>query len=360
MKTNTKKINTLNYADIVRTQSVSKIKSVLEDVEKDIRSIYESSGAMSGNQYIMVPASGSDIENGESLLQAYETAKSMNPSASNRITIIAYPGNYGLSQPLVMDTSYIDLVSLTGNMDLVFDRLDLEDPFVDSGPPSFNIIEIGEVVEVTANNVFLKGVVGKKRISDNYLSYYGITKVYFLPIIIEENLPSTIIEKCFGGSFSFGTDKTGQFDAKVISSTFVDCIANGVEVFGTFCILSGTFIGCKSTATEDSEFGFQNFSFCYGMPSTGYFKDCSTEYRNSFGRDSEGTYINCVGAEDSFRNANGLFLYCRSTHPDSFAGVRGNLYFCKSKGTYSVADVETAVVQLCVDGNNNVTNIKPE
>jgi len=72
-----------------------------------------------GTNYVFVSANGTESENGLELIAAYNTAKTMNPSSENRITVLAAPGYYRLPTNLELDTEYIDLVSLDGNRSII-------------------------------------------------------------------------------------------------------------------------------------------------------------------------------------------------------------------------------------------------
>jgi len=73
-----------------------------------------------GTNYVFVSANGTESENGLELIAAYNTAKTMNPSDENRITVVAAPGYYVVpTTNLELDTEYIDLVSLDGNRSII-------------------------------------------------------------------------------------------------------------------------------------------------------------------------------------------------------------------------------------------------
>jgi hypothetical protein len=76
-------------------------------------------GGLEGTNYLFVAANGTDAENAAELQAAYDKAKTMSPSEANRITIVAAPGKYYITEGFEMDTEYIDLVSLDGNRSIV-------------------------------------------------------------------------------------------------------------------------------------------------------------------------------------------------------------------------------------------------
>jgi hypothetical protein len=79
----------------------------------------EGGNGLEGTNYLFVSANGTDVENGDQLKAAYDEAKTKSPSANNRITIIAAPGNYDFGGSFTMDTEFIDLVSLDGNRSII-------------------------------------------------------------------------------------------------------------------------------------------------------------------------------------------------------------------------------------------------
>lgn len=76
---------------------------------------------LKGKSYVFVNANGTPEQNGNELVAAYNTAKTMNPTSDKRISVVAAPGNYFLSSDFELDTDYIDLVSLDGNRSIIID-----------------------------------------------------------------------------------------------------------------------------------------------------------------------------------------------------------------------------------------------
>ena len=169
------------------------------------------SGGLAGTQYVFVQANGTDVENAIELQAAYDLAKTMSPTSTNRITIVTSPANYNFgSSDFTMDTQYIDLVSLDGNRSIVF-----------NGENTINI---------TANNVFVKGV-----------------DVLAKKFTIGNDLNFLIAENCTGGDLSFGGLGTA-------SGTFTNC-TGAWSSFGAEGTASGTFNNCQG---GDFSFGGSN------------------------------------------------------------------------------------------------------
>ena len=299
-----------------------------------------------GSSYIFVSAAGTEADNATELQAAYNTAKTMSPAATNRVTVIAAPGLYNFgATAFVMDTPFIDLVSLDGNRSIAFNA----PPYLDG---DFNN---GPGIRVVADNISVNGLnlQGKA---------FGIVT----------GLISLNVKNCVGGTYSFG------FGLASVPGTFTDCEA-GNNSFGSYSNVSGTFVGCKSGS----------FSFGYGGSTTsGRFYNCESD-SSSFGggaggSTTSGTFVSCKGttscfglsgtisgqfegcsaAAQSFGStgvASGTFKGCTGGS-SSFGGyvgagtLTGKLYYCQL-----TADVFNTVsgagrTYYCVDGNGDVNN----
>jgi hypothetical protein len=376
-------------------------------------------GGLEGTQYVYVAANGTDTENGLELLAAYSTAQTMNPSATNRITVIVAPGNYRLNQTnaLSLNTPYIDVVSLTGNTDVILNA---------PGINTFN-----SSVKVNADNVYVKGI-------------NTLDKIFY----VASGLSSTTIENCIGGNYSFGSNDPNNFSPFNITSTFINCIGKnysfgtsyldfaagtyinctagdysfsgnaagkftncvaGEESFGAYgntgasgtftnckggngCFgisapASGTFINCESKAVSFGRFSQASGTFdnckgesaCFGSlgQASGKFTNCKSFSTWSFGSFgvASGTFINCESGEASFGTvqssagthlgATGFFDKCTGGS-NSFGGdtdgistaLTGKLYYCRmpeTTGTFPTVSANGRTV-LCIDGNNAQNN----
>lgn len=354
------------------------------------------SGGVGGTAYLFVPGKG-EYTSSDELQTAYNKAKTMTPynsplSSTNRVVILVGPGDY-VGLYLNVDTPYIDIMSLTGKMDVILTN-----------------------INVTANDVRLRGLdleTNPFTIADN------------LNLLSCENcrggdnsfrdrgIASGTFINCHGGGFSFGGgDGAGvgtasgtfigctagyySFGSVLSSGTFTDCIG-GSYSFGAYGTASGTFTNCKTanSASPDSDsFGgggagtaSGTFVDCVsagpggfggnGGTATGTFKNCTsgnnsfggytssgtyincTGGNNSFGGVSEalGTYTNCVGGSYSFGIFNGSgtftscvggassfgFYYASGTFRNCVGGagsfgtdgsLTGELHYCKSSGTF--------------------------
>jgi hypothetical protein len=291
-------------------------------------------GGLGGTQYVFVVADGTDIENAAELQAAYVTAQGMSPSITNRITVIAAPGSYNFSTVnFVMNTDYIDLVSLDGNKSIVFNG--------------------STTIEITANDVFVRGV-----------------DVGTLNFTIANSLNLLRVENCSGGDYSFGgngniasgtftdcTGLSGSFggDGGIASGVFTNC-TGGSESFGAYNLANGTFTNCSGGLRA---FGGQGTA-------SGVFTNCSANGSRAFGGaggTADGTFTDCIGGDYSFGGggggiASGVFNNCTGGD-QSFASsgtLDGFLYYCRlTSGTFETVSGSGRTV-LCIDGNNNQNN----
>ena len=292
-----KKISELSIAATLTGSEVLPIVQSGQTVQTTAQSIANLGGGLSGTQYVYVSANGTDVENAAELQAAYNTAKTMSPSATNRITIIAAPGKYNFNLGgFNLDTEYIDLVSLDGNRSIIFNG-------------------IGTIF-ILANHVYVKGI------DTLSLPFQVGGAINF------GSLPNLKLENCKGGNQSLGLNA-----GFVLSGTFINC-EMGDQSFGATSntTLSGTFINCIA--------GNNSFGEAFSSVS-GIFTNC-TAGDSSFGSQgtASGTFTNCVAGAFSYGgdlsgNLSGRLFYCRLTNNASFKTV--------SLGGYTI---------YCIDGKN--------
>ncbi len=260
---------------------------------------------LNSTQYIFVKGDDTPTKNGKKLKETYITACSKTPnglplSSTNRFTVIVGPGKYNIN--LELNKPYIDLISLTGNMDIFID---------------------GEFV-ISANDIYVRGIDCSKKFK------------------IKSDYPLTVIEKCKAkDSNSFCIDV-----GATLSSTLIDCEATTYS-FGYKNTTTGTLIRCVGGDRCFSSDGFANGTYidcsggtnCFGSGSSGTFTNCVSG-NNSFKGTASGTYINCTAGDNSFSNkgdASGTFTNC----------VGGNSCFCSNSFDAS------GVFNNCVAGTDS-------
>ena len=341
---------TVNFA-ITPLEVGGRMKDTVDYTTEQIANI----SLLQGSQYILVTANGTDIENAAELQAAYDTAKTMSPSVTNRITVIAAPGNYNFgSTTFTMDTQYIDLVSLDGNRSIVF-----------------NSANSAGTISITANDVFVKGVdVGTKT------------------FLIGNNLNLLKVENCKGGISSFGHNV-------ITSGEFTNCIGGDVS-FGSQSVASGIFTNCVGESAAFAGDGTASGSFinckggnyafggAFGAIASGIFTNCiggdaafggylgtsSGSFTNctsnlyafgGAGGTASGIFTNCVGGNSTFGGgfgtASGIFTNCVGG-ASSFGngGLTGKLYYCRlTSGTFITVS-GAGHTRLCLDGINAANN----
>jgi hypothetical protein len=279
-----------------------------------------------GTFYITVCAEGTPAENAQELLDAYTQAQSLSPTKDNVITILLCPGEYAFNGPFKMDTEYINIATLTGNRDAIFDRSDVVDPVTLS--PSF---DVAYCLSIKTNEVFVKGIEGKVRNSPNWDSFAGIGTDFRLPIDIASSLLDYFIENCNGGDLGFGSDLTFGGAPRDIGGVFTDC-DGGLASFAFAGTASGTFTNCIGVRLS---FGGD------GGTASGIFTDClGGEFSFGGSGTADGTFTNCLGSIYSFGGdgtADGTFTGCQG-RDESFGGRGGT-----ASGTFT----------NCIGGKNS-------
>ena len=284
---------------INKIESVQAGDNILIDVTDPKNPIITAEGGIEGTNYIFVAADGTDVENALALQAAYDEAKTLSPSGTNRITIIAAPGYYNFgTNPFEMDTQFIDLVSLDGNRSVIF-----------------NSSNANGTISITANFVYVKGV-------------DVLTKNF----IIGNGLGLLKIENCKGGNNSFGGDATFGSNPLVVSGTFINC-EGGSGSFGSYGTASGTFTNCTG---GDASFG------TFGT-ALGTFNNCNSG-SSSFGTagTASGTFNNCIANNNSFGVSGTL---------------SGKLYYCRLIAGAFPTPTGNGKIVLGIDGNDDVINL---
>jgi hypothetical protein len=271
-----------------------------------------------GTNWSFVYGNGSHTANATQLQTAYTSAKTKTPngsplSATNRFTIIVGSGYYSFSSNFVMDAQYIDIVSLTGNADVIFSGLG--------------------TLSVTANDVFIKGI-----------------DVTTKNLTLATNLGSFVAENCIGGDNSFGGGLAS-------AGLFTNC-TGGESAFGGGAtgVASGTFVNCTGGAKSFGGFGGE---------ANGTFTNCvGGQYAfGGGGGNSIGTFINCTGASYSFGGggggtASGTFTNCNGL-VESFGG--GSLGLCSGTFTRCIGTTSafggdgtaSGIFEDCKGGDNS-------
>jgi hypothetical protein len=231
-----------------------------------------------GENYVVVYTGDDWTKNATELQDAYTLAQTLTPngnsiSATNRVTLVCYPGYYDFrGDTFGVGVEYIDIVSITGNCDV-------------------NLISDGTLppIEVAGagRNFFYKGI--------NTLN----TPFY----ISTDTISTAIFENCKGGDYSFGyyDPILPPFDNRHdMGGTFIDCVG-GENSFGSGYIASGIFTNC--IAGDNSFGGSSTLVGPLSTPAsaTGTFTNCTARnYSFGVGDFCTGRFINCTANTKSF------------------------------------------------------------
>ena len=240
-----------------------------------------SGGGLAGDSFIYVDASyGTEVDNGSVLINAVQQAIFADPygnpkSNSNRMTVLVPPGNYDLgTNTLTLTTSFINVVSLTGNRDVT-------------------IKTSSNTAVIVGDEVKLIGIKTDKKITVNSGAFVEI-------------------ENCQAGYNSFGAE-----NFMTLVGTFKNCESLGQSFgWGNNLTIGATFIDCKSGA---GSFGFGNNNSIQGT-----FINCTAD-TNSFGSgingNISGTFIDCTAGQNSFGYASSGFVILQGTFKNCTAGA---------------------------------------
>ena len=299
-----------------------------EDLDNSLLFLSESidsanNDILSGSNYLFVKADGTPSQNATELSASYAQAKSSSPSATNRIAVLASPGKYTFASDFTLDTQYIDVVSLTGECDV--------------------LVTGSGTINVTANDVYVKGI-----------------DVDVKNFTIADSLPLLKVNNCKGGNYSFGgttnpTPGSQPLNPILVNGTFVDCEGGDFSFAGNG-MAYGTFTNCVG---GDSSFGYYcdgTFTNCVGGDFSfggdmgyidGIMKNC-TAGDNSFAPvgtiNSNAVLDNCVGGLNSFASG-----------PSSI--ITGKLIKCRlTSGNFVTVNVQSpGDFILCINSDNTTT-----
>jgi len=274
---------------------------------------------LSGSNYIFVEANGTPIQNGGYLTSSYNLAKLTNLTGSDRFSVLLGPGYYEFTNDFIIDTEYIDVVSLTGDRDVY--------------------ITGSSTIVIGADRVYVRGI-------DVDTKNFTITGSFL----------STIIKNCKGGDESFGGSPTPQqgfpFPGYTMASTFIDCEGGG-RSFAGYGSAYGTFINCIGGGESFGDYCNGTFKNCVGGDNSfatlgdiegGTFENCTAGDASfaSVGTIKQGSkLIECVGGALSFtQNGFGLqkgyLQECRVTAGNTFPtnnSFPGQLVNCVTPGS---------------------------
>lgn len=209
-------------------------------------------------------------------------------SATNRFTIIVAPGTYTFGSVFLVDQKYVDIVSLTGAIDVVLNG-----------------------INITSNDNKIKGI---NCVSRRFQIASGLNLL--------------VVEDCIAlAQYSFQVSGTSTVNlGNTVSGTFINCKV-GRYAFAYKETANGLFENCNAIVGADS--------FAQGGTASGIFINCHSVYDGMFGLLASGTFKNCSAGGGSFGgntggNASGNFYDCTGTGYHCFGDIAsGNFYKCK-------------------------------
>jgi hypothetical protein len=307
-----------------------------EDLDYSLLFLSESiNETLSGTNYKFVTANGTPTENAFSLSSSYVEAKATSPTSASRFALLTPPGSYKFDTNFILDTEYIDIVSITGERDI--------------------FITGSGTISVAANDIYLKGIdVGTKNFNIAGLNLYV------------DSWPKLKVKNCKGGDYSFGGIPTPASGSPVspgitVGGTFVDCEGGNYSFAGNGQAY-GTFINCIG---GNGSFG----TYCDGT-----FTNCiAGNYSFAFPNDIEGgTFIDCTAGHHSFASigtidTNAILRNCAGG-VDSFASgvnpILGLLYGCRNNDPNGVGNFTQSLLNIqnsgsiisCINANNTEVN----
>ena len=227
-------------------------------------------GGLEGSQYIYVAANGTDVENAAELQAAYDLAKTLSSSIDNRITIIAGPGKYEFnnSNPFTLDTEFIDLISLTGEIDVILYTTNAN-----------NNPTVRENIIINNNNIIVKGIDASKEVWQYASKGNFLEKGSFN---ISNNLNNLVCKNCRGGAQSFGGS------GGTASGTFTNCIGEDNSFGGIGGTASGTYTNCISGGNSFGSSGTLSGKLFYCRLTSGTFATVSGSGRTYYCVDGNG------------------------------------------------------------------------
>jgi len=297
-----------------------------------------------GTSYIIVKATGSELENAIELQTAYNYASNATPygvglTSDNRFTVLVYPGTYLFDGAFEISNEHVDVIFVASTIDSSENSVVNSSAFFPNG------------IAVSAEDVKVKGL---------------STPVAFS---IENNF-NGIIENCTGGEYSF-TPVDYITNQDVLSGKYINCVG-GSYSFGFYQTLNGTFENCRARdysfgGSDDNTIGTGyasgiftncvagNYSFGVFGEASGTFTNCTArDYSFGYCCDAIGTFINCVAGDYSFgvgstdleilANAPGTFTDCKAENY-SFG------YLNSATGIFTRCTGET----YCFGSDNNST-----
>lgn len=292
-----------------------------------------------GDAYIIVPTTGDNTANGDSLQAAYAAAAALTPggnalSTTNRACVIIPPGTYDLGTTGLTLAAFVDLVSLTGNPDnvLITSAVTASNGYTVGLAADINVRLIGLTIANSANtqSAGASTEACAFRFTDGGAGYL-CKRCYFVtnsswPMVQGFECAGIFID-CTSEDFGFGANG-GE-----ASATFIRC-SGGSDCFG----------GATSHFSGHAD-NCDGVNRCFGnngrIKPQGVLKNCSAlddSFAGGTTGDLEGTLFNCTAGSISFGGreikANARLYSCSAgANSFGFAGIEAAAQLWDCLGT---------------------------
>lgn len=254
--------------------------------------------ASTGYNYVIVSATGSAIENGDTLREIYNNVTfnwNGSPDNTNRYTVLLMPGEYDLQNSQLNCQDYTDLVGISSN-------------------PYDTILSAngGEIFRINVYN-------------------FGLFNLYFRDGFIQDGGTATYMiwknivfgDGVFTSSYPL-TDMIGEFEDITILGTchFADCSGNINGIFNNINKIGtgdGFFSAMNITGTFSNIFtDYASDFFIAGLNISGTFENINTNLGNAFngGGEVTGTYKNI-----NIKYCSSSFLFSNDTADTVFENI---------------------------------------
>jgi hypothetical protein len=251
---------------------------------------------LKGTNYLSVLAQGTPSENGQAVKDAYTFAQTMTPNGNsrglnNRIIILLAPGYYTFNEAVdgqfLINTSFIDFESLSGERDVYFSSIE-----VLSSGNGLNVRLSG--IDTTVNSYYAHGAfaVSTTGGAQEFITVNNCKGNTFSFSSFSSGFNGKY-NNCEGGNFSFGSTGNGIIPPQGITGIPIAFL--GFNNFGgTFknCI-GGGYSFCTSDINAASISNFGIIENCEALGNSFCYSDGNTV-------ENAGTIINCRASGLSF------------------------------------------------------------
>lgn len=277
---------------------------------------------LEGSSYIYVKGNGTEQENADELINAYNFAKTATPygnalADNNRFTVIVGAGVYSTSDgsQVYFDTDYINVVSLTAQPDVLIKfgvRVGLRYYCDFVGIDCFTLSNKSFSVEVGGYLNFTNCKAGDNSFGNTDSQFYRLNNCNFNncsagSYSFASQLQSCNFENCIGQDYCFGVSNNIFTDIGSNNNTFINCKARGNSFF--------YYAGASRIAIQDNK-----FINCYAYELS--FISCQQAYQHAIERN---TFELCKN--EAYNDDYGSFIYLLSENIILDSVINNNIFY---------------------------------